>query len=102
MVVAVVGQHPTVEVDGLDVGIIDLDPLANNGDELLLLTPWGAPTGRLSWGHVPSGVSPKRTGFSDADIWVTAYAVWPSSVGDLGSPGAAYTPPPSPATRASG
>ena len=72
--------------------------LANGGDELLLLTPWGARADRLGWGRVPSGVSLERvpTGgaFGDADLWVPAAAVWPGSAGDRGSPGAPYTPPP--------
>jgi hypothetical protein len=72
--------------------------LADDGDELLLLTPWGAVADRLSWGRVPAGASLERvpTGsmYGPGDLWVPAQTLWPGSTGDRGSPGAAYTPPP--------
>ncbi|MCC6453596.1 MAG: lamin tail domain-containing protein [Caldilineaceae bacterium] len=74
--------------------------LANEQDELLLVTPWGLVVDQLVWGdgtfNISTGASLERTGFDAAATWATAHAPWPGSAGDLGSPGAPYIPPPEP------
>ena len=73
--------------------------LANEADELLLITPWGVVVDRVVWRAdlhpIRPGASLERIDLA-ADAWATAHAPWPGSAGDLGSPGAAYAPPPTP------
>ena len=85
------GVAVAYEYDGL--------ALANEADELLLLTPWGTETDRLHWGEgtplrVPKGASLERTGFGEPANWAEAARPWPGSAGDFGSPGTSYAPPP--------
>jgi hypothetical protein len=78
--------------------------LANESDELLLIAPWGVEVDQLSWGSetvkIGEGASLERTVFDPAAAWVTAYAPWSGSAGDLGTPGLPYnallTPVPTP------
>ena len=78
-----------VNVDGVYTGL----QLANDGDELNLVTPWGVVVDSLSWGRVTAGASLERVGFAADALWVVAASPWPGSAGDRGSPGAAYVPP---------
>lgn len=75
--------------------------LANEQDEVILITPWGVEVDRVVWGPggdtIQSGTSLERTSWTGSS-WVAAAAPWPGSWGDLGSPNAAYVPPPSTAT----
>jgi hypothetical protein len=79
--------------------------LGNEGDELLLLAPWGVEVDRAVWqggAAVRRGASLERTGFDASGGWVPAHAAWPGSAGDLGSPGAGYlAPTPTPVPTAS-
>ena len=72
--------------------------LANEADELRLITPWGVETERVAWDGnaraIVEGASLQRTTFAADAAWATAYFVWPGSAGDLGSPGAPYAPAP--------
>ena len=84
--------------------------LANQGDELWLIAPWGVEVDRVVWGgetglRAPTGASLERAGFDAAATWLRASAGWPGSAGDLGSPGVAYTSPtpvPTPLPTATG
>lgn len=80
--------------------------LANEADELLLITPWGVVVDQLLWGdtlRIVEGASLERTTFDSTATWTTAHTPWPGSAGDRGSPGAPYvapTPTPLPAATA--
>ena len=72
--------------------------LANEADELILFTPWGAEADRLLWGdgqglRIVQGASLERTGFDAGATWVVAAQSWPGSSGDRGSPNMPYSPP---------
>ena len=78
--------------------------IANETDELLLFAPWGEEVDRLQWGegtslHIAKGASLERTGFDPGHGWTVAWQPWPGSLGDFGSPGAAYQPSPPTATH---
>ena len=71
--------------------------LANGEDELLLFAPDGSEVERVLWGGasglaITPGASLERMTLDDPALWITAQSQWPGSLGDLGSPGAAYVP----------
>lgn len=73
--------------------------LGNQQDALLLIAPDGNEVDRVVWGG-DSGLKP-RAGMSlerhlpaDPSVWEVATTSWPSSAGDLGSPGDPYRPAP--------
>jgi hypothetical protein len=80
--------------------------LANEADEVLLISPWGVEIDRVVWDasaalgvaavDVHSGASVERTSPSPDAPWTAAHSPWLGSAGDLGSPGLPYTPPPAP------
>ena len=92
-------QNGGVVVQGVYSGL----QLANEADELRLVTPWGVEVDRVTWG--PDGPTPRagasleRTAFEGGQ-WVAAHAAWPGSAGDLGTPGMAYQAPPTPTPTA--
>lgn len=71
---------------------------ANEQDEVILTAPWGVEVDRLVWGApgvvMPEGASLERSAFDPSGAWGGAWASWPGSAGDRGSPGVAYAPPP--------
>ncbi|MCL4834149.1 MAG: lamin tail domain-containing protein, partial [Caldilineaceae bacterium] len=72
--------------------------LANSADEILLLRPDGSEADRVLWGgdsglRVTAGKSLERVTFGPIPVWLTAFAIWPGSADDLGTPGRAFTPP---------
>ncbi|MCB0079744.1 MAG: lamin tail domain-containing protein, partial [Caldilineaceae bacterium] len=80
--------------------------LANSADELLLLSPDGQAIDSMAWGgdtglKTPRGASLERTGF-DAANWAASSTPWPGSLGDAGTPGAAYMPAVATATATAG
>ncbi|MCB0095304.1 MAG: lamin tail domain-containing protein, partial [Caldilineaceae bacterium] len=80
--------------------------LANSADELLLLSPDGQAIDSMAWGgdtglKAPRGASLERTGF-DAANWAASSTPWPGSLGDAGTPGAAYMPAVATATATAG
>ena len=84
-----------VEVDHIYAGL----SLANGDDELRLVGPGDVLVDQVRWGQdrglsATAGAALERAGFDQPPAWVTAYAAWPDSAGDYGSPGAAYVPPP--------
>ncbi len=76
--------------------------LANNADELILITPWGVAADQVRWGAdtglvVPAGASLERYVHDGVVSWMPAWSTWPGSAGDKGSPGALNQPqPPTP------
>jgi hypothetical protein len=73
--------------------------LGNGEDELQLIVPGDRQTDIVRWGGertltVRAGISLERSGFEDGAPWAEAWQAWPGSAGDLGTPGAAYIPPP--------
>lgn len=90
-----------VAVDYVYTGI----SLSNSEDELLLIAPDGAEADRVMWGgttglSVSTGASLERTTLADPAQWATAQLAWAGSAGDLGTPGVAYSPPPTPTPTA--
>jgi hypothetical protein len=102
---AVVARNPDAGQNGGVVAATDWQglQLANEQDELLLITPWGVMVDQVQWGEgraqVRAGASLERTAW-DGDNWVTALVPWPRSWGDLGSPNAPYVVPPTPTPTA--
>jgi hypothetical protein len=77
--------------------------LSNQDDEILLLAPNGSEVDRVQWGGetglpLQPGSSLERSDWNNPASWSVATASWPTSSGDRGSPGAAYTPTPPTAT----
>ena len=73
--------------------------LGNVSEQLTLRDPEGQVVDSVAWGEgtsllVTSGISWERSAPALDAPWVMAYAPWPGSVGDWGTPGAPYTPPP--------
>ena len=71
--------------------------LANGEDELLLFASDGSEVDRVLWGGasglvITAGASLERMTLGDPALWITAQSQWSGSLGDLGSPGMAYTP----------
>ncbi len=79
--------------------------LGNESDSLALLAPDEVTLDRVAWGEgaglaAPLGASLERQGDDAGAAWTAAWSRWPASAGDLGSPGAAYAPPPAPSETA--
>ncbi|MBX3010617.1 MAG: lamin tail domain-containing protein [Caldilineaceae bacterium] len=80
--------------------------LANSADELVIFAPDGTEIDRVIWGDgtsvsVKAGASAQRIAIDVPAGWENSQAPWPGSLGDAGSPGAAYQPPAVPATPTS-
>ncbi len=68
-------------------------------DAIELYTPDGQLVESAAWGGEPPvvpGRSLERRDFGGTPMWAAAWQPWPGSAGDWGSPGTAYTPPPTP------
>ncbi|RLT36917.1 MAG: hypothetical protein DWI57_14235, partial [Chloroflexi bacterium] len=72
--------------------------LANDEDEILLLSADGTEEDRVVWGG-DSGLTPvrgkslERAGFGPLAEWVVAVSAWPGSAGDFGTPGTGFVTP---------
>lgn len=72
--------------------------LPNESGEIALFAPDNVQVDRVAWvaQQAVSGHSLERTGYDAAAVWTPAWAAWPGSTGDFGSPGAPNSPAPTP------
>jgi hypothetical protein len=74
--------------------------LSNTTDSILLIAPDGTEIDRVVWGSdgltITPGASLERMNLEAPAVWATAWAPWPGSGGNLGTPGAAHSAPPTP------